>query len=175
MGKYRQTREGLLLSSHGRCVCRGVKSTYNSPFSTCSPGLHAIPHSILQILPTSLLSPYPKACLWDIANYLHTHTHTRAFWAAPCLLIQLMTILKHMLTIIAPKCFRTNLIFLVFWFRAMLPSVSPLALAENPVNRCSGIIPYPPWAMESRISQTPRIVLCETNVSQPPSGHTLEA
>lgn len=105
----------------------------------------------------------------------HTHTHTRAFWAAPCLLIQLMTILKHMLTIIAPKCFRTNLIFLVFWFRAMLPSVSPLALAENPVNRCSGIIPCPPWTMESRTSQTPRIVLCETNVTQPPSGHTLEA
>lgn len=106
---------------------------------------------------------------------LLTHTLTRVFWAAPCLLIPLMTILKHMLTIIAPKCFRTNLIFLVFWFRAMLPSVSPLASAENPVNRCLGMIPYPPCAREPRTSRTPRIVLSEPTVTQPGSDHTLEA
>lgn len=74
VGKYRQTREGLLLSSHRRCVSHGVKDAYDSPFSTCSPGPHAIPRSILQIPPTSLLSPYPKTCLWAIANYLHTHS-----------------------------------------------------------------------------------------------------
>lgn len=81
-------------------------------------------------------------------THMHAHTHTRVFWAAPRLLIRLMTILKHMLTITAPKCFRTNLIFLVFWFRATLPSVSPLASAESPVDHSSGRIPQPPWAGE---------------------------
>lgn len=96
-----QTR-GLLLRTHGCCVSRGVKDTY----------IVISPHALLDSMPTTqhcpdstphYTDPCLKECIRAIANYTHTHkrTHTRVFWAAPCLLIQLMTILKHMLTVIA--------------------------------------------------------------------------
>lgn len=78
----------------------------------------------------------------------HTFTHTRVLRAAPCLLIQLMTVLKHMLTIIAPKMFQNKSDLLGILVSSHITKRVSSCFREHPGNHSSERIPHPPGAGE---------------------------
>lgn len=81
--------------------------------------------------------------------HTHTFTHTRVLRAAPCLLIQLMTVLKHMLTIIAPKMFQNKSDLLGILVSSHVTKRVSSCFREHPWNHSSERIPHPPEAGES--------------------------
>lgn len=101
--------------------------------------------------------------------HTHTFTHTRVLRAAPCLLIQLMTVLKHMLTIIAPKMFQNKSNLLGILVSSHVTKRVSSCFREHPGNHSSERIPHPPGAGEPHYLF--KHGLCSVNM-QPETGWT---